>query len=143
MKNGGEYEEAFEARFKRLGKRAYLWRITDLADIRGMNEIRMGGIKIKAPPAPSDYVVVDYELGMHYAEVKGTTNETSFPFSMIRPAQFSHARRSITAQPGSYFFYIFAVTHETWYRVPAEAILEETTKSSLTWEELSCHAWTT
>ncbi len=138
MKKGAQYELLFEAYFKGLGKAGYLYRIADLSDLRGISG---KGSQVKANPVPADYLVIHPHNGFHYAEVKGTENATSFSFSLIRPSQMNHARRATTARKGSYWFYIFSTSLIQWYRVPAEVILSETTKKSLTWAELSPCIW--
>lgn len=77
---------------------------------------------------PSDYVVA-YENGSMYSEVKSFKGNR-FPFSNIKPSQFSWAAQiHRLGQP--YMFYLYHQTPEqadgegTWYIVPAFVILNK------------------
>ena len=130
MKNTGKpSEKLFEAFLDRLGKRACYFRLVDASEITG----RTGKVAVSARAQPSDYMVtMDGET--FYAEVKSTVSKTSFPFSMIKPAQFAAGTR-VTAAGGIYKIFIHRLDTDTWYVIPFRRVLE-TKRSSIPWSEL-------
>lgn len=131
---GKASEELFEDYFKAQGKIAFCYRIEDASDLHGRNKKLVMTTK-----KPSDWVVTE-NGSMYYAEVKSTTNKTSFPFTMISKNQWATARRQIAAG-GSYFFFIHDLTKDNWYKVPAEILLNVTDRKSITWADLAPFLW--
>lgn len=132
MRNNGKTAEAeFEAYFASLGKRAFIYRFADAAEIRG----RTGNIG-QVRPVPSDYLVT-FDATTFYAEVKSTENETRFPFALLRKGQSAVAHQ-VLAAGGDYYIYIKSLALNRWYKVPYFLIdqSKDEGKKSLTWEEL-------
>jgi penicillin-binding protein-related factor A (putative recombinase) len=129
MRNTGKpSEEEFEEYFKSFGKRAYVHRFVDAAEIKG----RTGKVG-EARPAPADYLVtVDGET--FYAEVKSTEHETRFAFSLLRTVQSAIAKQ-VLAAGGDYCLYIHSLHLNQWFKVPYSQV-KSSPKKSLTWEEL-------
>jgi penicillin-binding protein-related factor A (putative recombinase) len=122
-------ETLFEGLFAPYGKRAYLHKITDTKEVTGLN-----GRPTKTKKEPSDYIVT-FDGIMFYAEVKGSQNETSFPFGNIQPGQLGASRRQLAAG-GHYFFYILRNKTGHWHKVPAD-VIHNCPKQSMTWAELA------
>lgn len=129
-------QDEFARRLKnKFGKGVYIHRFTDAADVRGF----MGGIsggraaKGTAPPQPADFHVTAAEAAV-YVDVKHCEDPTSFPFSDIRPAQWS-AGKQVTAAGGVYGFAIYAAKLKRWYIVPFETI-DSHERKSIKWAEL-------
>ncbi|WP_454287288.1 hypothetical protein [Rhizobium arsenicireducens] len=136
-KNTGKpSEEAFEAAWNRIGKRAYFYRIPDAAEHYG----RAGKI-IHARPTPSDYILTVDGLTA-YAEVKSTQNRTSLPFSLLKKGQ-TVAGRQVLAAGGVYLIFAHNLLTDTWYRIPFEVVraVEALGKASLPWTELENFKW--
>lgn len=120
-------ETLFEQLFKPLGKRAYVFKITDTKEVSGLNNR-----KVKTKPQPSDYIAcIDGQTFL--AEIK-SCDQATFPFSNIRPNQLAHARM-ILAAGGAYFFFIYRPSARSWFKVPAQYILDHKAKH-LKWDEL-------
>ena len=130
MKNTGKpSEDKFERHIASFGKKAFLHRFVDAAEIRG----RTGKIG-QARTAPSDYMLVlDGETS--FAEVKSTVHSTSFQFSLLRTTQSADATR-ILAAGGTYKVFIHAIEPDLWFCVPY-GVLKGHPKRSMTWDELS------
>lgn len=121
-------ETLFEKLFEPLGKRAYVFKITDTKEVSGMNKRAA-----KTKPQPSDYIVcVDGHT--YLAEIK-SCDQATFPFSNIRPNQLAHARM-IMAAGGDYYFFIYRPSARSWFRVPAKVILDHPVQH-LKWDELT------
>ena len=133
---GKSSEKEFEARLSSLGKRAYFYRVKDAAAIRGLTG-KIG----HADATPADYIVV-VDGDTHFAEVKSTINETSFPFSMLKKGQNSHGMRILAAR-GKYNVYIHHLPTEKWFRVPLSVInaVRDIGKASLKWNDLERYRW--
>lgn len=129
---GKPSQEIFEATFVKLGKRAFVYRVTDSAEVRGMS----GAGYTKRQP--SDFIVTE-NGAMYYAEVKSTSSRTSFSFSQIEPGQWRGARQQVAAG-GDYFFFIHRKATGDWFKVPARVILDHPRKS-MTWTELQPYRW--
>jgi len=136
VKNDGKTSEGiFEDRWATLGKKAFVERLPDTRSIKGA--IKHGFIQGR----PSDYLVTVHG-GMHYAEVKSSSNKTSFPLSCVQPTQWA-AMRKQTAAGGEYFIYAHHLVTDRWYRIPASFILQtkDDQKGSIKWTELSMYLW--
>lgn len=141
--NGKTSEEIFEAYWDARGKRSYYHRLMDTADVMGRVRRALGkAVPIAGllPEQPSDYFVVDAEHGTMFAEVKSSQAKVSFPFSNIKRCQTRAAKRALAAG-GQYFFFIHALAHECWFKVPAQVILE-CEGASLKWSQLEKYRWT-
>lgn len=129
-------QDEFEKRLKaKYGKGVYIHRFTDASDVRGF----MGGIsggraaKGTAPPQPADFHVTHDDTAF-YADVKHCEDAVSFPFSDIRPTQWSAAKQ-VTAAGGDYVFAIYAAKLKRWFAVPFE-VIESHERKSIKWAEL-------
>lgn len=132
MKNNGVasekyFEQAMELAY---GKHVFVERLPDTKSIKGL--IKHGFIQGR----PSDYLVT-LRGEMFYAEVKSSSNPTSFPFSNIGKEQWRAMLRQIKAG-GTYNFYIHNLVTDTWYLVPAEVIVATDSQGtkSLKWSEM-------
>lgn len=138
MKNTGKTSETiFENAFRMKGKRAFVWRIPDAAEIYG----RTGGARFNRS-MPSDYVVVQQGKQTEFAEVKSTQNLTSFPFSILKKDQIASAAM-IVAAGGAYFIYVHHLISDAWYRIPFALVqaARELGSSSIKWSELEEYSW--
>lgn len=132
-KNTGKpSEQEFERIWNKLGKKAWVWRVVDAAEVRG----RTGKIGFTRS-APSDYVVA--RNGVHFAEVKSTNDPTAFRFSLLRTIPSAMAVM-ILAAGGDYFVYIHRIPTDEWFRIPYQMIRDHSARS-LTWKELEGHKW--
>ncbi len=132
---GKRAEREFLTRYETFGKDAYVVRLQDASDIKGRSR---SAAQVNVPPVPADFIVISWH-GMHFAEVKATVKDR-FAFDMIAPTQLGHAARAVRASPLSYFFYVLNITAGTWYKVPAEVVLQSE-KKSLAWSEISSFRW--
>ena len=130
MTNTGKVSEAiFEGFFLKLGKRAFVHRVTDAAEVRGRSQ----GLNIIVKKQPSDYIVTA-NGEMFYAEVKSTEDKTAFRKSQIEDGQWVAAVKQ-TAAGGDYFFFVHALKSNLWYCIPAAHLIKSEAKS-WKWEEL-------
>lgn len=115
-KNSGKSAQDEWERFMKniYGRHLHIHRITDSAEVRGM--AGAGFTK----PQPADYVVTAGGE-MYYAEIKSSSNPTSFPFKDITLGQKAAAKKQMAAN-GKYFFYVKNMVTERWYEVPASVI---------------------
>lgn len=126
-------EKQFEALLRNAyGKQVHIFRIVDSAEVKG----RTG--KALDKKMPSDYIVTAVGR-MYYAEVKSTDAATSFSFSCIQSGQ-KKAMIQQRAAGGDYFVFIHRRPTDEWFKLPAPVILDST-KSSITWEELNPYRW--
>lgn len=135
MQTWKQAEKDFEKHFDHYGKGAFVFRFTDTAMAKAV-----AGKGAFVPPQPADYFVL-VEGQFFFAEVKSTTDQTSFHFSNIRKGQIAASRR-ITAAGGVYLFFIKSEELNQWYSVPAQVI--HTTlrqKKSMTWNELEAYKY--
>lgn len=129
--NGVKAEELFEQIIlHRYGKTAFLHSLVDTKEIKGMTGTGF------ARASPSDYLLT-VDGVMEYAEVKSCQKRVSFPFSNFTPSQNAAMVRQ-TAAGGKYNIYIYNITTERWYVVPASLILSLRAADvhSITWEYL-------
>lgn len=130
VKNDGRLaQDEFEAYWETWGKAAYLHRITDAAEVFGMNK-RMANVKKQ----PADYVLVHGSF-CGYAEVKSTDNVRGFRLSMISAYQLGTMQRVVEAGGGYHVFVRRLGVKAAWYRIPAAAIIHELGRS-FSWEWL-------
>jgi penicillin-binding protein-related factor A (putative recombinase) len=137
MKNTGKSSETiFENSHKMLGKKAFVWRIPDAAEIYG----RTGGGRFNRS-MPCDYLIT-VSGKTEYAEVKSTQNLTSFPFNLLKKDQIASAAM-IVAAGGSYFIYVHHLISDRWYRIPFALVqaARELGSSSIKWPELEEYSW--
>lgn len=143
--NGKHAEAVFEQHWLNRGKTSFVYRFMDSTDL--LQRIKaivgpkfpLGNIAKAIPGQPSDFLVIDDEDGTFFAEVKSSKDKTSFPFSNIKPSQWSAAKRTHAAR-GTYWFFLYSYARDTWYRVPA-SILLETQDKSLKWDKLEKYKW--
>lgn len=130
MINWIDAEDQFETFFP--GKKVFLYAFEDTREARKTG----GSKKIFTKARPSDYLVTQDGVTF-FAEVKSTENKTAFPFSMIKPMQWT-AAIACTLAGGIYLFFIRSEAKNIWYKVPASLIIEtfNNKRKSLTWTEL-------
>jgi penicillin-binding protein-related factor A (putative recombinase) len=131
---GKSSEQIFEDRYASHGKRAFVHRITDSAEVRGRTGSKTAWVRAQ----PSDYLVT-FDGKMEYAEVKSSLNKTSFPFGDITKIQMASAKKQ-RAAGGHYFFYLHSLVHNKWFRVPASVLLDAEARS-LKWANLGEYEW--
>ena len=132
-KNTGKpTEKDFEAILNSFGKFACYHRLVDASEIKG----RTGQVAVSARTAPADYIVT-FNQETFLAEVKSTWNDHSFPFSLIKPSQWSAGVRTITAG-GLYKVYVKNLNTNEWFVIPFQKILaiKQQNKSSIKWNDL-------
>lgn len=129
-------EREFEKSFEPYGKKAAVFRLTDTAAAKAV-----AGKRAFVAAQPSDYMVV-LDGQVFFAEVKSTSDNTSFHFSNIRKAQIAASRRIVKAGAG-YFFFIKSLVLNQWFCVPA-AVIHNTIASGtkhLKWQQIQDYAY--
>lgn len=140
MNTGKWAEKAFEAFYE--DKAFHLYRFEDYGDVnyRSGRNTRLAG-KVGVSERPSDYLLT-VEGQMSYVEVKSCSGKTSFPFKNIQGGQIKAAMKQ-TAARGDYWFVIYSVTFQQWFKVPASLVL--TTKNegrkSLAYKDIQAYRW--
>lgn len=135
MQNWKKAEKDFEGHFAQHGKGAFVHRLTDTATAKATAGNRAFIVK-----QPSDYHVVVGGQSF-YAEVKSSSDRTSFHFSNVQKGQLAASRR-IEAAGGAYFFFIKSEERNQWFRLPATVIhttLRE--KKSLRWDQMEAYKY--
>ena len=134
MTNTGKHAEAeFERYWAGHGKAAFLHRMTDASEVRGLNKGRPTAMRKQ----PADYILTAHGL-TGFAEVKSTGGDR-FDFSLIKPFQFGCATRTIQAG-GRYDIFVRRLhpTNPGWFKVPFETIAGWPRKS-MTWADLEIY----
>jgi hypothetical protein len=109
MKNDGkDAERAFVDHWESVG---HCQRLRDKKDLVGLNR----GAPVADFAKPSDFVVSSHLIALHYAEVKSTTDGTSFAFGKIQKGQSAAALMEARRGSGSYIFYIFSYPLGQWF----------------------------
>lgn len=132
IKNSGK---ASEAKFENCllymyGKNVYIHRLQDAQALHGLN-----GHAVKVGEQPADYIVTVGGRSF-YAEVKSSSNETSFPFSCIRANQIAAGKR-VRLAGGKYVFFVHNIKSDTFYMLDSAAVERVSkTRSSMKWSEL-------
>lgn len=103
---------------KKYGKTAFLHRLPDTSDIRARYQ---GKTVAHLPKQPADYHIIAQGQSF-YAEVKGTTNKTRFPFSQLEAAQLAGMKK-VLAAGGEYVIFVYSFEEKSWYRISAQMIL--------------------
>lgn len=137
MRNTGKpSEQIFDDAWKRLGKKAYVFTFTDTARARGRSKSM---VTIEAQPA--DRLLV-YEGEISFAEIKSTTDERAFRFSLLRKSQ-SFAAAATMAAGGRYDVFLHALAYDRWYRIPYRVIAEAKAsgKGSISFFDLQPYLW--
>lgn len=129
---GKDSEAAFEDHWKPHGKRVHVQRFTDSTYVMGQQRDHLA----RKDAQPADYLLTGYGK-MLYAEVKESTNETSFAFSNITKHQINCARQTVAAG-GRYYFFIYHVPTERWHVVNAALFIRwiDSDMNSIKWEAL-------
>jgi penicillin-binding protein-related factor A (putative recombinase) len=130
---GTPSQDEFEARIALLGKKAYLHKITDTKEVRGLTKT-----KAWTKAQPSDYILT-VNGAMHYAEVKSTTDPLCFRKSNITTDQLAAARQQLAAG-GQYWFYIHRLLDGAWFKVPASLFVLPN-KDRFRWADFDAFAW--
>ena len=112
MKLGKKAELEFKRHIESLGKRAYLYRITDTSDV-------MTRIKGTLPSVPSEFVLV-LDGKTSFVEIKTSTNKTKFPKANLRRKSQKAAGKQVVAAGGTYTYYIFSSVRNQWYMMEYE-----------------------
>lgn len=136
MNTGKPSEDIVKAFFARQGKEAFLHRVTDQAEVYGMNR----GKRVVVKKQPADNVLT-WKGTTHWLEIKSSENKTSFPLANISSVQLGSARM-VTAAGGSYVFALHCRADDRWFWVPAQDLLHLAgDKSSVKWELLKPYKW--
>jgi penicillin-binding protein-related factor A (putative recombinase) len=136
MSNWKSVEEHFKSFW--LGKESFCFQFHDTRAAMGST----GSKRVFTSPHPSDFLVT-HKGDMHYAEVKSSENAVSFPFSNVKPSQWSAARQQVAAG-GKYFFYLFSQRNDSWYKIPGSylVLMFEAGRKSVKWSEITDFLWT-
>jgi hypothetical protein len=125
-------EDDFDDYFKRKGKRAFVFKFPDAAEIFG----RVGKIG-QTRAVPSDRIVTcDGET--FYAEVKSTEDPLRFKRSLLRKSQSAFATQIIAAG-GQYLVFVKALVTSRWYVMPYSIA---SASPSLLWSDMEAYKWT-
>lgn len=112
-----------------------VFRLRDKADLVGLN----GGKNVAAFGNPSDFLIAG-RGGLFFAEVKSTTNATSFSLSCFTSAQKAAIYKLHKRGLGHlYRIYIHSLHSNTWYHLTADSFMEaaSTGKKSIKWKDLT------
>lgn len=134
--NTGKYSEAeFENCLTNLyGKKVYIHRLQDAAALHGLN-----GRAVKVGTQPADYIIT-VSGATFYAEVKSSSNLTSFPFSCIKAHQLAAAKR-VRMAGGKYIFFVQNMKTKKMYMLDSQTVERVSkTRSSMLWSEME--VWT-
>lgn len=135
MKNTGkpsqtQFEDMLRAKH---GKLVYIHRMTDAAEVRGLNKGKFSLVKAQ----PSDYLIT-INGEMAYAEVKSTVGRR-ISRSCLEAGQLAACRQQLAAK-GRYYVFVHFLGSGLWYRLPGSLFIESppTTKS---WTEHDLNTW--
>lgn len=128
-------EDQFESWWR--GKQSFCFQFHDTRAAMGAS----GSKRVFTAPHPSDFLVTHHG-DMFYAEVKSFAGP-SFPFSNVKPSQWSAARQQVAAG-GKYFFFLFSTGNGTWFKLEASFLLGifETGRKSVKVSEILDFLWT-
>ena len=130
-RNSGKPSEAlFEENVSGL-----VFRLRDKADLVGLNK----GKNVAAFGNPSDFIVV-YPERACLAEVKSTTNRTSFSLSSFTAAQKAAIYKLHKRGLGKHYqIFIHSLDSDTWYLIDADTYMEtiKSGKKSIKWKDLT------
>lgn len=129
--NNGKASEAFFME----NVSGLVFRLRDKADLVGLN----GGKNIAAFGNPSDYFLLT-DRGGYLAEVKSSSNETSFSLSGFTPAQKAAIYKAHKVGFGSFYrIYVHNILSNNWYLMTADDYMEiiKTGKKSIKWTSLN------
>lgn len=109
MKNDGkDAEKAFVDYWTKVG---HIERFRDKRDLSGLNK----GARLADFSKPSDFIVSSKDHPLHFAEVKSTTEATSFSFGKIQKGQSAAALNEARRGHGSYLFYVYSYPLGEWF----------------------------
>jgi penicillin-binding protein-related factor A (putative recombinase) len=131
INDGKSSEETFEETMRLAGNAVF--RLRDKRDLHGLN-----GRSVAAFGQPSDYVVVS-SMGAFLAEVKSTSEKTSFPLSCFTKAQLAAMSQCVACRVGDYYhIYIHNLNDNKWYCTDADGIIMtlKSGKKSIPWNQL-------
>ena len=129
-------QQEFENIFALQGKAAYVFRVTDSAEVNGMNS----GKAVLLRKQPSDYIVT-HRGEMFYAEVKSSKNPRLFPFGQIEAGQWNGLGRQLAAG-GAYYFFVHSFALKRWFKIPGSVIRNTSdSRVSMRWDELQQYRW--
>lgn len=137
MNTGQTSQEIVTAFFKRQGKAAFLHRVTDQAEVFGMNK---GKPMARVKKQPSDNILT-WKGTTHFLEVKSSKAEPSFPFGNIETQQRA-AAIMVAAAGGSYVFALHRLSRDLWYWVEGKDLFRLADgKQSCRWDALTPYLW--
>lgn len=124
-------EKDFDDHFKLKGKRAFVFKFPDAAEIYG----RVGKIG-QTRAVPSDRIVTcDGET--FYAEVKSTEDPLRFKKSLLRKTQTAFATQIIAAG-GQYLVFVKSLALNLWYVMPYSVA---SASPSILWSDMEAFKW--
>jgi len=136
MNTGKTSEDIVTKYFTRQGKEAFLHRVTDQAEVRGMNP----GKRILVRKQPSDNILT-WRGVTYWLEVKSSAALHSFPFGNMTDVQRSTAVR-VGAAGGKYIFALHRLTSDQWYWVEGKDLFRLSGgKDSCRWDALTPYKW--
>lgn len=112
-----------------------VFRLRDKADLVGLN----GGTNVAAFGNPSDFFLVT-EDGAFLAEVKSTTNTTSFSLSGFTKAQKAAIYKCFKRGLGEFYrIYVHDVSSDQWYLITANDYMTtiNSGKKSIKWQNFN------
>lgn len=137
MNTGKPSERIVAAFFERQGKDAFLHRVTDQAEVYGMNRKKQR-VAVKAQPSDN---MLTWKGTTYWLEVKSSEKEPSFSLANITKVQASSARQ-VAAAGGKYIFALHRLSNDQWYWVEGKDLFALAgDKSSVRWSALERYVW--
>lgn len=90
-----------------------------LLDVTDVNKLAKKMVPI--PKQPSDFIVRTYSE-LYMAEVKGTTNKTSFNLGNFEPSQRGWISYDLSCAERKYFAFIRAFYTDEWFKLSSEEL---------------------
>lgn len=141
MRNDGSNSEAlFVEKWEKFSqahpKDLFIHRVTDTKSIKSV-----AGQRSFAKAAPSDFILT-WCGQMEYAEVKSTSEATSWSLSCFTPSQNTAMMKQIAAG-GHYNVYVHHLPTDSWYKISAHIVKmwREAKLKSIKWKDLEQLKW--
>lgn len=130
--DGSKSEEIFKERMAHT----FLYKLTDTKSIK-----KTAGLKAFSSPVPADFIVL-LGGGLTFAEVKSSSNKTSFSLDSFRPAQLS-AMVKLKALGGNYTVFVHNIVTDKWYELTGSLVVDliKQGNKSIKWGDMSRLEW--
>lgn len=113
-------------------KGSFIHRFIDTHDINAqLNRFKDGKAIIYTEKKPSDFIIVEDGI-TYFAEVKSTENIRGVTSALF--AEQDGMRKRVLKANGLYFYFIYSIHNQKWYKVPGFEIEE---KPNQKWEEIA------